>query len=122
MALLETNDTIKEYYQEVKDNYPTIPFEEFMEICKAPFKFFKLKIEGEDMPTIYIKYFGKFKVFSTRLRTLLKALETKKHFNQINDERYTRHKEFLLNKYQQVKDNETERSNKSNSDRKETID
>jgi len=122
MALLETNDTIKEYFEEVKHLYPNIPFEQFSDICKTPFRFFKMKIEQPNMPTIYIKYFGKFRVFSTTIQSLLKALETKKHFNQINDERYAKHKEFLLNKYKEVKEDEDTRRSKRDSNRKETSD
>lgn len=114
MALLETNDTIKEYYNEVKDLYPDISFEQFQDICKQPFKFFKSKIEQDDMPNIDIKYFGKFRVFAASIKGKLKELETKKHFNQISDERYDKFKANLETILKKIQDNDDTRRNKKN--------
>lgn len=108
MALLETNDTIKKYYESVKDQYPGYTLEDFERICKAPFRFFKISIERPDMPAIYIKGFGKFRVFSAKVRTLLKKLEAKKHFNQISEERYTVRKTNLLLKLKKLLEYENE--------------
>lgn len=119
MALLDTNETIKEYYNEVKHLYPDIPFEQFMDICKQPFKFFKSKIEQDDMPNIDIKYFGKFRVFAASIKGKLKELELKKKFNQISEERYTTFKTNLEILLKKIQDNDDIRRNKKDSNRAE---
>lgn len=120
MALIETNDSIKEYYEEVKHLYPNISYEQFVEICKTPFRFFKIKIETDEMPTIFIKYFGKFKVHAATIKTLLKKLETKKHFNHINDERYERFKLNLQNRLKLIQENDIARRIKKDSKKRES--
>lgn len=114
MALLETNDTIKEYYNEVKHLYPDIPYEQFVDICKQPFKFFKSKIEQDDMPNIDIKYFGKFRVFPATIKGELKDLDTKKQFGRISDENYERYKENLNNILKKIEEHDNIRRNKKN--------
>ena len=120
MALLETNDTIKEYYNEVKHLYPDMPYEQFVDICKQPFKFFKSKIEQDDMPNIDIKYFGKFRVFASTIKGKLNELELKKKFNQISEERYELFKTNLETILKIREDHDTERRNKKNMDRTES--
>lgn len=90
MALLETNDTIRAYYEIVKDKYPDIPYSQFEAICKNPFRFFKNKIETDSMPIIAIKYFGKFKVYPSKIKTIIKELNIKKKFGTISEERYNK--------------------------------
>lgn len=73
MSILEHEDAIKEYYEQVKDKYPNIDFEKFRKICKSPFEFIKKCIRSNDMPKIMIKYIGKFRIFPGRIKKALKS-------------------------------------------------
>lgn len=122
MALLETNDTIKEYYNEVKDLYPDMSYEQFQDICKYPFRFFRSKIEQDDMPNIDIKYFGKFRVFAASIKGKLKELETSKHFNHISEENYEKYKENLNSLLKKIEDYDNNKRNRKNNNRTEQPD
>lgn len=118
--LIETDDSIKQYYELVKHKFPNMSYIQFQEICKNPFKFFKLKIETPEMPTIHIKYFGKLTVFSATIKRLLKELEVKKKY--ISIERYERYKINLQARLKTIQEHEDNTSNKGTDTRKETTD
>lgn len=122
MALLDTNETIKLYYDEVKELYPDMSFEQFQEVCKQPFKFFKTKIEQDDMPNIDMKYFGKFRVFAATIKGKLKELDDKKRFNHISPERYDTFKTNLNTILKKIQDNDAAKKDKKNNKRTEQAD
>jgi hypothetical protein len=107
MALLDNSEVIKQYYNAVE------------EICKNPFKFFKMQMEKPEMPSMYLKYFGRLVVYSSTIIKLLKALEVKKSFNQISDERYTTYKANLQARLKTIQEHEIYTSNKRSANRKE---
>lgn len=71
MPSLNHTDSIRQYYEEVKTNHPSISFEEFEAICKSPFIAVKYWIRSGNLPIIMLKYFGKFKVFLPKIDKLL---------------------------------------------------
>ena len=77
------NKLIKEYYDRVN---PGIPFVDFQEICKTPFRHMKSKLRTGDLYEIRFKYFGKFKPRANRLVWLLSHTQ-ERYDNQLIDQR-----------------------------------
>lgn len=98
MPLLSQEDTIKGYWEEVKDKYPNISFDNFVEICKAPFNYVKKCIQVGDLPFILVKYLGKFRVYQGEIKRAItknkvffeKGIIDEWTFKK-NDEFYTRY-------------------------------
>jgi hypothetical protein len=102
MPSLDNDTLIKQYFEQVKDKYPDIDFARFEKICKSPFYYIKSIMEREDMPTILVKYLGKFRVFSGSIKTLLRENDTKLHFKHLTPERHQERKEFLEGKLREL--------------------
>jgi hypothetical protein len=67
------NQLIKRYYDKVKHQYD-ISEEQFFEIIFIAFKYFRSRMNSEEIPDIRIKGFGSFQVFSTPVKYELKRL------------------------------------------------
>lgn len=67
------NPLIKKYYEQVKDKYD-ISEDQFFEIIFTAFKYFRSRMNSEEIPDIRIKGFGSFQVFSTPVKYELKRL------------------------------------------------
>lgn len=78
---------IAEYYDRVKHKYD-LDLDNFSDICKAPFIFFRKMIEQPTLPIIKIKYFGKFLIYSNSAKRMIKNLEVMKDNNQIDEETF----------------------------------
>jgi hypothetical protein len=68
MPLLDNENAIREYYEQEKEKYPDLTYEQFKEICRSPSQFFKQCIRGNGLPRILVKHLGKFRVFPSRLK------------------------------------------------------
>jgi hypothetical protein len=66
--VIEHEDMIKQYYEKVKDQYPHLSYQQFANICKAPFQFVKEGIRSGTYPRINLKYMGKFEPRKGRLK------------------------------------------------------
>lgn len=108
MKPLEQDNLIKEYYGKVKHLYPDVSEKEFEKICKNPFWFINKQMARDDMPTIHIKYFGKFLVLAPKIKSLMKETKDKLFFKRITQEEHDRRQEFLNNKLKQLKLHEQE--------------
>lgn len=103
MAQIETDELIKLYYEEVKHLYPNIDLEHFTQICKNHFRFIASLMEKDDLPSIKVKYLGRFQVTSGRVANMIRDLDIKLKFNGIKEEDYkvlrlkyeTKYKELL---------------------------
>jgi hypothetical protein len=71
---MSRNLLVKRYYDKVKDNYD-ITEEQFLEIIFIAFKYFRSRMNSEEIPDIRIKGFGSFQVFSTPVKYELKKLD-----------------------------------------------
>lgn len=71
---IEPKDLIKDYFEEVKDQYG-ISFESFNAICRAPFIYFRKMMESMTFPLIHIQYFGKFVVYPGAAKKLIKGFQ-----------------------------------------------
>jgi len=106
MPTIDTDSLIKEYFNKVKGKYPDLSYEQFEKICKSSFYYIKSQIEKEEMPTILVKYLGKFEVFSGKLKTLLRENDDSLHFKVISPEKHAAKKEFLIKKLEEIKKGE----------------
>lgn len=86
----------KRYYDKVKNNYD-ISEEQFYEIITLAFKYFRSRMNSEEIPDIRIKGFGSFQVFSTPVKYELKRLAKLVSENKVNEFHYNRIK--ILNEY-----------------------
>lgn len=72
MRVIETNESIKTYYEEVKDQYPDVTFAQFEEAIKASFYAFVKGMESVLFPIVKIKYLGKFLVYPAVAKAMMK--------------------------------------------------
>ncbi len=93
---MSRNLLVKRYYDKVKDNYD-ITEEQFSEIIFIAFKYFRSRMNSEEIPDIRIKGFGSFQVFSTPVKYELKRLHKLIDKNKATDFNYNRIK--ILNEY-----------------------
>ena len=94
---LDAEILLKQYYEKVKDNYPSVSYEEFKKICYSPFEFVKQEISSGELPVIRLKYFGTFLVYPKRAEGLLKKLENMYQYNKISEEKYLKYKKMIIN-------------------------
>lgn len=111
MPSIDTEQLIKEYWETVKDKYPYINYESFEKICKAPFWFFKSQIEKKETPTIHVKYFGKFVVFSQYVYRLIEKNNKRLETNLISQEEWEIRNNNLTDKLREVLENEQKDKN-----------
>ena len=90
------NPLIKRYYEQVKDKYD-ISEDQFFEIIFTAFKYFRSRMNSEEIPDIRIKGFGSFQVFSTPVKYELKRLAKMVEQNKANEFHFNRIK--ILNEY-----------------------
>jgi len=93
---MSKNLLIKRYYEQVKHQYD-ITEEQFSEIIFTAFKYFRSRMNSEEIPDIRIKGFGSFQVFSTPVKYELKRLAKMVEQNKANEFHFNRIK--ILNEY-----------------------
>jgi nucleoid DNA-binding protein len=96
MRNMSKNPLIKKYYEQVKHQYD-ISEEQFSEIIFTAFKYFRSRMNSEEIPDIRIKGFGSFQVFSTPVKYELKRLAKLVVENKANEFHFNRIK--ILNEY-----------------------
>ena len=95
---IDSNILIRQYWDEVKDNYPDMDFEEFKAVCKRPFEYTKEQMESGELPTIRLKYFGTFLVYPKRARSALATVINMNKYKKIAKSEFERIS-TMLNKY-----------------------
>jgi hypothetical protein len=65
---------IKEFYEQVKEQYPQLSFEDIEIICSAPFKYLKNIFDNGSLDTVKLKRLGMFRPHPTRVKTQYKNL------------------------------------------------
>lgn len=71
MPLLKHNDAIAMYYEQVREKYPDLSYEEFELICMNPGRFTKHLMVQDYLPIISIKYLGKIVVFPSKIKKII---------------------------------------------------
>lgn len=106
MPHLETDDLIKLYYARVKERCPGVDFEHFTNICKSVFRYVKSRMESPDLPVINVKYIGKFRVTSAKIKLLLDDLErtykSGRQFAPLTEEEFQQRKAFYTTLYEKL--------------------
>lgn len=94
MKLLSA-DLLEEFYIGQKELYPDLTLEDFKKICFAPWEMLKHEIETGSLEEVRLKYFGVFKIYKGRAKSMLKITEDNYKKNYITKERYERLTEKL---------------------------
>lgn len=108
MPLLENDRAIKEYFNQVKEQYSTIDFDTFSRVCKAPFNFVKESIRSGNIPIIMFKYFGKFRINKGRLTNGLDTNEKVYAKGKRSEAKYNFVKNLLTGYLKKIEDYEAE--------------
>lgn len=103
MPSLTQEKIIKGYWEEVKDQYPNLTFEQFSEICETPAKFTTSQIANGKLPRIHVKYLGDFKVYPKRIAKKLEDIEAWLKLGYITKEKYEERKAFFLNYQEEIR-------------------
>lgn len=96
MPVLEHEDAIKQYYEEVKDKYPEMDHAEFELVCRAPFLYIKRCIMSTTVAyNIRVKFLGVFNLYTKRVRESMTINERAFKKKIITEEEYTNRKDYL---------------------------
>ncbi len=102
----ESQELVEEYYDEIKDKYPGLTFEQLKEIVFAPWRFLKKEMESGELNEVRFKYFGTFQVYQGRAENMLINLKQRFKFHKIEPKQYYKLKEMLENFLNKKKNNE----------------
>lgn len=83
----ETDDLISEYFAKEAHKYE-LPLEHIKLICKVPFYYFKKAMAIAELPIIHIKYFGKFLIFPSKAKAIIRAMTEKFQRQEITEEMF----------------------------------
>ena len=101
-TVLEHNECINLYYEEVKERYPHLSQEDFEEICRTPAIFIKRVLREGNLQDINIKYVGKLYVNERRLKDHINNLEKFYAAGNIDEEYYNKNITIARNKLYKI--------------------
>lgn len=107
---LENKELIQKFYNQEKEKYPGLTFEQFYDICSGPWRFLKREMESGELPEVRLKYFGTFQVYEGRAKNMLHSIENRFKFHKIAPKQYFKLKEMLSN-YLKRKEDEKNKTN-----------
>lgn len=96
-------EIVAEFFERHGAKYPELNLEQYTNICRAPFLFFKKVMESMDFPQINIKYFGKFVVYLGSVKGILKYLKLMLEDGRLTQEQFDKksvHLKGYLNGYE----------------------
>ena len=102
MPNISQEELVKQYWEEVKHKYPNLDYTRFRNICRSPFYFIRRCMAMPSMPTILVKYLGKFRVFPSTFKKLLEVNEKNYQRGYINEKMYLERKENYKKMYDSV--------------------
>lgn len=112
----ETDDLIREYYEKEANKYG-LTIEHVTLICKVPFYYFKKAMGLAELPIIHIKYFGKFLIFPSKAKGIIRAVTEMFHRQELTQDEYLKRTQNL-----QKHIDEYEEENNDDTDEGETAD
>lgn len=95
MPVLDIERIIKDYYETIKDEYPTIDLEKLTIMSKSAFWYFNKSMARDDLPTVHIKYLGEFIVLPDMVKKLLRNNNSDLKYKSITPEKHAEVKERL---------------------------
>lgn len=108
MPDLTHEQAIQQYYETIKDKYPNLSYEEVYNLCHSPFKSIITYMRDERLPHIFIKHLGKFKVFPSKIKDLIKAFQVFYDKGYHTKEKYEKIQEFLAKRLKDLEQEEIE--------------
>ena len=69
--MLKSPELLKEFYNEIKDEYPDLDIQQVTEVVNSPWKMLRKTMETGELDTIRFKYFGIFQVYTKRAEKML---------------------------------------------------
>jgi hypothetical protein len=107
MPTLTHKNAIREYYEQVKDQYPPdLTYEQFEEICKSPFKAAKYYIKSNLFPIINFKNFGKMFAPKYRIKKRLEDIEGWYRHGAITEEQLIEYRKVFGEYYEALLEEE----------------
>lgn len=91
MPVLDEDTIIKLYYEKVKEQFPELSHLSFAEIrivCKAVFRHVRYNMDDPKLPTIMLRYFGKFTVYAPKFKTMMNENDKNLKFGRITKEKH----------------------------------
>lgn len=104
MPQINHENLIKEYWEKVKSDYPTLSYDQFYEICASPFRFVKFCMRENKVASVLIKFFGRFRVYPSKLKKSIQNLDYQNRNNFISPDEYKERKELRLSQLKDVQD------------------
>ena len=92
---LSHQELIEEYFQQIRETYPSLSLEDVKEICQAPFKEVREGMESGAFPTIRLKFFGTFLAYPKRVAAILKHYDNQFKEMRISPTVYFKKKQLL---------------------------
>lgn len=90
--MIQPSELIDEYISLIKDEYPDISKDEIESILRISWKFIRENIENLSTTSIRLKYFGTFKIYKSRLKSLIFRYQDK----LVNTEDKDKREELIL--------------------------
>jgi hypothetical protein len=103
---IEPKESIKQYYESVKDKYPELTEVHFNMICRSPFVLLKRCIKSVLLPKVRFKGLGVFYVDVILANYSLDKLHKRREQNKITQEDFDRIHPILLDYIDRNKDTE----------------
>ena len=104
---IESQDLMIEFYQNNKNLYSNLNFEQVKDCCGTQYLYAKKEIESGRLPTVRLKYFGTFLVYPKRAEAILRRLTIQFKELKLDAKSYFEKKTLIEN----FLNNETENRN-----------
>lgn len=99
---IDNMELMSEFYEEIKEEYPDLSFDQLKDILFGPWRYLREQIESGFFPEVRFEYFGVFKVYPGRAKHLLTNLEERKNKGLITQEFYDKYRKLLINYIKRV--------------------
>lgn len=93
--MVEPEELIKRFHNEIIRKYPNLSLEELNLICRAPFIFLRRQMARLDLPQIRFQYWGVFKVKGGRLSAMSKITEKASKSDRVSSEKIDKMKQII---------------------------
>jgi hypothetical protein len=91
----DNKDLLEEFYQEIKEEYPSLSLEELSLVCQSPWVFLRETMQSGKFSKVRFKYFGTFQVHEKRVSYILSQLDDRLQRGTITQKHYDNTKKVL---------------------------
>lgn len=108
MPLLSQAQIIDKYYEQIKEQYPNLSYEDIKAICKSLPAFIRENMQSQEMPIIRVKYMGTFHVHEKTILKRIAKLDARKATGDYDPEFYEARRAQLVDYLERLRNfNET---------------